>query len=229
MNEITVHIENLCKSYQQNGNQLTVLEKIYLDANKGEVVAIVGRSGSGKSTLLQLIGLLDDASSGQITLLGQQTSNLSQRQKDQFRLHHIGFVYQQHHLLPDFTALENILMPTIIAGEKGSIAIKRAKELMDQLGVIERANYLPGQLSGGQMQRVAIARAMINNPAIILADEPTGNLDNLNAAAVFKLLKQIAREKNTTVLLVTHSATLATQSHKTLLLEDGKLHQSKLI
>jgi lipoprotein-releasing system ATP-binding protein len=223
MSSKVLEFKNVYKSYLQAKNQISVLENISFYLEEGEVVAIVGASGSGKSTLLHIAGLLDRANCGDIVILSKNAAEMKESQKDAFRLKNLGFIYQYHHLLPDFTALENILMPTIIIGENQTKALIRAKSLMEKLGIQNKMSNLPGELSGGEQQRVAIARAMINNPKIILADEPTGNLDNANALQVFELMQDLALEQKTAVLLATHSMELANKVQKILMLRDREL------
>jgi lipoprotein-releasing system ATP-binding protein len=226
MNKV-LEFSSIFKSYLQAGNQVKVLEDVSFTLNAGEIAAIIGSSGSGKSTLLHIAGLLDTTNSGEVIILGSTASEISEAAKDNFRLKNLGFIYQYHHLLPDFTAIENILMPAIILGTNKAKALRRAEMLTQQLGIQDKMDSLPGELSGGQQQRVAIARAMINHPKIILADEPTGNLDSANAAAVFDLMQAIAKEESAAILIVTHSQELSSKTEKIFELKDKKISQIK--
>ncbi len=201
-----INIKNLNKSFSQGKEKIQVLKNINLEVGEGELLALMGESGSGKSTLLQIAGGLMGFDSGSIDLLGSDITKLSDNKRSEFRLKNIGFVYQYHHLLSDFTALENVMMPGLISGRKNE---DEATTLLQRLGLGERLNHRPAQLSGGQQQRVAIARALINNPKIIIADEPTGNLDSDNAALILDLFLQLARERRTTLVIATHSETIS--------------------
>lgn len=218
MNRAVLELEKISKSYAQGDTELCVLDNISFSLEAGEVVSIIGASGSGKSTLLHIAGLLDDADKGIVLITDKPAAK-----KDDLRLKYIGFIYQFHHLLSDFTVLENILMPSFILGKKEGNAYK----LMEALGIADKAKSYPSQLSGGQQQRVAIARALINKPKLVLADEPTGNLDNKNATEVFELMKNIAKATNTAFLIATHNLGLAEQSDKIFRLQDQRLEQIK--
>jgi lipoprotein-releasing system ATP-binding protein len=222
-NKISLELKNVCKSYWQAKNQIDILQDISFQVEAREIAAIVGASGSGKSTLLHIAGLLDYTYSGEVMILGQSTSKV--RSLDPMRLNHLGFVYQYHHLMPDFTALENILMPALIKGSDKHKAIARAKELLTTLGIINKQGNYPGELSGGQQQRVALARSLINKPKIIIADEPTGNLDHQNALDVFELIQQVSLQQGAAVLIATHSDSLASRASKVFQLKDKKLTQ----
>ena len=213
---------DLTKRY---GN-LPVLQGVSIDIAAGELVSIVGSSGAGKSTLLHLLGTLDQPDSGTITLRGKRVDQLSARELAQFRNKHIGFVFQFHHLLPEFTAWENVCVPGWIAGSASDGLKKRAMDLLDRLGVSARAEHKPNALSGGEQQRVAVARALINQPDIILADEPTGNLDSKHAHELHDLFLRLSKEFNQTFLVVTHNETLAAQSDRILFMRDGKMVES---
>jgi lipoprotein-releasing system ATP-binding protein len=202
---------------------LTVLKGVDISINKGEIVSIVGSSGAGKSTLLHILGTLDKADRGQINLNGQQLESLSGKKLAAFRNNHIGFVFQFHHLLPEFTALENVCIPGWIAGKKKKEVVIRATELLKTLGLAERLENKPQQLSGGEQQRVAVARALINNPAIVMADEPTGNLDSANAKELHQLFIDLRNQFNQTFLIVTHNEELAQMSDRILMMKDGKM------
>ncbi|HPT15044.1 MAG TPA: ABC transporter ATP-binding protein [Bacteroidales bacterium] len=210
---------NIHKSF----NGLEVLKGIDLKINKGEIVAIVGASGAGKTTLLQIIGTLDKPTSGQILLNGVNAHQLTERKLSAFRNKHIGFVFQFHHLLPEFTALENLCIPAFIAGINRKKAENRANELLDFLHLTDRSTHKPSELSGGEQQRVAVARALMNNPGIILADEPSGNLDSVNARELHKLFFDLRKEFNQTFVIVTHNKEFADMSDRKLVIADGKL------
>ena len=221
MNEIIARIYQVHKSFTQGNNNLKVLKGINLELKTGEIVAILGGSGSGKSTLLQLLGLLDNFNKGEIIIQAEQTSLLSEQQKDNIRLKTIGFVYQFHHLLPEFTVLENVMMPLLIAGHSNNIASTKALELLEKMKISNRTNHRPSQLSGGEQQRTAIARALIHNPKLLLADEPTGNLDIENAQIVFDEMIKIVKQNNTTALIATHDLDLAKKADKIIKLDQG--------
>jgi len=227
MNKNVLEFKGVHKYYMQAKNKIEILADASFQIEQGQISAIVGESGSGKSTLLHIAGLLDSANSGEIILLGQSISSICESSKNTFRLKNLGFIYQYHHLLPDFTALENILMPQIIMGAPKQLAMEKATILMDKLNISDKGSNFPGELSGGQQQRVAIARAMINNPQIILADEPTGNLDSANANEVFDMLKTLAMEQKTSILLVTHSQEIASKSNKVFELKQKQIQQIK--
>ncbi len=204
-------------------DHLTVLKGVDINIGKGEIVSIVGSSGAGKSTLLHILGTLDKADEGRISLNGQQVELLSGRKLAAFRNKHIGFVFQFHHLLPEFTALENVCIPGWIAGQKKKEAVIKATELLKTLGLGDRLENKPQQLSGGEQQRVAVARALINSPAIVMADEPTGNLDSANAKELHQLFIDLRNQFNQTFLIVTHNEELAKMSDRILMMKDGKM------
>ena len=204
-------------------DHLTVLKGVDISINKGEIVSIVGSSGAGKSTLLHILGTLDKADKGQIILNGQHLETLNGRKLSAFRNKHIGFVFQFHHLLPEFTALENVCIPGWIAGQKKKDVVIRATELLKTLGLADRLENKPNQLSGGEQQRVAVARALINNPSIVMADEPTGNLDSANARELHQLFIDLRNKFNQTFLIVTHNEELAKMSDRILHMQDGKM------
>ena len=212
-----IDIKDVRKSF---GN-LNVLKGITLHIDKGEVVSIVGPSGAGKTTLLQIIGTLDKADSGEICIDGKEISKMSKKQLSDFRNTHIGFVFQFHQLLPEFTALENIMIPAYIAGKSRSEAKKRAMELLDFMGLTDRATHKPNELSGGEKQRVAVARALVNNPAVILADEPSGSLDSKNKAELHQLFFDLRDKFGQTFVIVTHDEELASITDRTIHLRDG--------
>ncbi len=219
-----IDIKNITKSF----GSLQVLKGIDLHINKGEVVSIVGPSGAGKTTLLQIIGTLDSPDSGDITIDGIDVRKLNQKKLADFRNKHIGFVFQFHQLLPEFTAIENIMIPAFIAGMSKSEAKKRAMELLDFMGLADRAKHKPNELSGGEKQRVAVARALVNNPSVILADEPSGSLDSQNKAELHQLFFDLRDKMGQTFVIVTHDETLASITDRTIRMEDGRLAQDPL-
>ena len=194
-----------------------------LEVKQKEIVAIVGKSGAGKSTLLQILGTLMPADSGKIEIAGTDVSTLNERELAAFRNRHIGFVFQFHHLLPEFTALENIMMPALIGGESSSVARQRAAELLDLVGLTDRAAHKPVQLSGGEQQRVAIARALICRPSVVLADEPTGNLDSTNRDEIQRLLMDVRDRFDQTIVMVTHDMGLADSVDRKIVMSDGRI------
>ena len=212
--------------YKSFGN-VEVIKGIDLHIDKGEIVTIVGASGAGKSTLLQIIGTLEKADKGDVIINGQNISKLSQKALASFRNKNIGFVFQFHHLLPEFTALENICIPAFIAGTPKSKALDKAMQLLEYLNLTERASHKPSMLSGGEQQRVAVARALINNPAVILADEPSGNLDSQNAKELHELFFKLREQTGQTFVIVTHNPDLAQMADRTLTIKDGKIESNK--
>ena len=219
-----IDIKDIKKSF----GSLQVLKGISLHINKGEVVSIVGPSGAGKTTLLQIIGTLDDADSGEITIDGISVNNLGQKEMAKFRNGHIGFVFQFHQLLPEFTAVENIMIPAMIAGVSQKEAKKKAMELLQFLGLEDRANHKPNELSGGEKQRVAVARALVNNPSVILADEPSGSLDSKNKSELHQLFFDLRDKFGHTIVIVTHDEQLATTTDRTIRLVDGEVVDEKI-
>lgn len=212
-----IELRGINKSY----GSLQVLKNLSCDIQRGEIVSIVGASGAGKTTLLQILGSLDAPDSGAVLYDGVDILKLGESKLSQFRNRNIGFVFQFHQLLPEFTALENIAIPAMIGGEKQSAAFKRAKELLDYMSLVERAEHKPSQLSGGERQRVAVARALINNPAVVLADEPSGSLDSQNKVELHKLFFKLREEMGQTFVIVTHDNTLSGDSDRILYMEDG--------
>lgn len=220
-----IAINNITKSF----GKLQVLKGIDLTIEKGEVVSIVGPSGAGKTTLLQIIGTLDRPNTGSVHIDGIDVTRLSNKKLADFRNRHIGFVFQFHQLLPEFTALENIMIPAYIAGASSSEAKQRASELLQFMGLADRANHKPNELSGGEKQRVAVARALINNPTVILADEPSGSLDSKNKAELHQLFFDLRDKYGQTFVIVTHDEQLATLTDRTIHLRDGELEQPETV
>ena len=204
---------------------LEVLKDINLKVNEGEVISIVGASGAGKSTLLQIIGTLDKEDEGQLIIRGQLLSGLNKNALADFRNQHLGFVFQFHHLLPEFTALENTCFPAFIGGTSKKEAEEKAKALLNRLGLSGRLNHKPGELSGGEQQRVAVARALINNPAVVFADEPSGNLDSKNSRELHQLFFDLRNEFNQTFIIVTHNEELASKADRCLHIVDGRIQE----
>lgn len=226
MNVPDLQVERLAKSYPTPGEPLQVLREVTFALRRGESLAIVGPSGSGKSTLLNILGALDPPSSGSYQLAGVDPYRLAESAQAQFRNQQIGFVFQDHHLLPQLTVLENVLVPTLASGKPSGGAIERAKELLGRVGLSDRLGHLPGELSGGQKERVAVARALILGPTLVLADEPTGNLDRHNAEQISTLLRELQREQNTILIVVTHSNSLAEQMDRQVELIDGQIRNT---
>ncbi len=220
---VVLQARGLKKTYQEGTLQVPVLHGVDMDVRKGEKVAIVGSSGSGKSTLLHLFGGLDTPSEGEVTVCGTELSSLSDKARGRLRNTRIGVVYQFHHLLPEFTALENVSMPLLIGGHSVAKAIERAKALLERVGLAERFEHKPGELSGGERQRVAIARALANEPVVVLADEPTGNLDQGTAEQIYQLMLELNTEMQTAFVIVTHDLSLAERLDRIYHLQEGRL------
>ncbi len=223
--QTVLSLRNVARSFEQGGHRLDVLRGVDMHINRGEIVALLGPSGSGKSTLLQIAGLLEEPSSGEVLINGEVASRANDGLRTQLRRHHIGFVYQSHHLLSDFTAIENLLLPQYIAGTDKAAAHNRAQKLLESVGLAARATHFPSQMSGGEQQRVAIARALVNRPALLLADEPTGNLDPETAESVFQVMVQTIRSLKIGALVVTHNVELAARMDRVLELKQGHLVQ----
>lgn len=213
------------RRFSEGGSELEVLAGVDFDVQVGERVAIVGSSGSGKTTLLQIMGGLDEPTSGTVSVGGQPLSGLNESAKAALRNQYLGFVYQFHHLLPEFTAAENVAMPLLISGLKQADALEQASMLLARVGLEQRLTHKPGELSGGERQRAAVARALITRPALVLADEPTGNLDAGNGAQVLSLMLELNRELGTALVVVTHDREIAAQLDRTLELIDGRLKE----
>ncbi|WP_394239825.1 lipoprotein-releasing ABC transporter ATP-binding protein LolD [Vibrio astriarenae] len=216
---------NISKTYREGEVETPVLRGVSFDIAHGELAAIIGTSGSGKSTLLHILGALDDANDGEVFFQEQSLLDMSSNQQAKIRNQNLGFVYQFHHLLSDFSALENVAMPLMIGGMNPKFAKQEASQWLDKVGLSHRLEHRPSELSGGERQRVAIARALVNNPALVLADEPTGNLDHNTALAIYDLMRELNRESGTAFLVVTHDNELADKMDRQLRMQDGLLVQ----
>ena len=225
--DVILELKNIKRWFGKNETRVDVLKGVDLTINSGEIVALVGPSGSGKSTLLQIAGLLDSPSGGEILIANQKASKATDRERTKLRQNYMGFVYQSHLLLPDFTALENVVLPQLLAKVPEKQAAERAKKLLALVGLSHRLKHRPGQLSGGEQQRVAIARSLANQPRLLLADEPTGNLDPHTAAEVFKLLMQLVRDTGLSALIATHNPELAAKMDRRVSVKDGVMVELK--
>lgn len=223
MNTALLSCQNVSKFYQEGTQQTEVLKQVSFSIQPSELVAIVGSSGSGKSTLLHTLGGLDQPSSGEVFIKGQSLQQMSPNALAKLRNQYLGFVYQFHHLMADFTALENVMMPMLIGQQNKTEAQDRAEQILSAVGLQHRISHRPSALSGGERQRVAIARALVNNPALVLADEPTGNLDHKTTESIFELIQQLNQEKQIAFLLVTHDLNLAEKLNRRLIMQDGVL------
>lgn len=221
--DYVLELRNVSKIYRQAREKLTILDGVNLAIARGEMVALVGPSGAGKSTLLHIAGLLDRPTEGEVLIRGTDCARLSDAERSRVRRRGLGFVYQYHHLLPEFTAIENVIMPQMIGGVPRSKARDRARELLDAMGLKSRETHRPGKLSGGEQQRVAIARAVSNGPTLLLADEPTGNLDHATAEAVFSQLHRLVHVARIGALVATHNMELAHRMDRILQIQDGKI------
>ena len=224
MNNIIMKLEDIDKFYMETGNKLHILKKLNLEVKRGEFVSILGKSGSGKSTLLNIMGLLDKIDGGKIWIDNKEVSSLNEMERNNIKNHFLGFVFQFHYLMSEFTALENVIIPALLNNFKNKVEIeKEAKELLEIVGLAERIKHKPNQLSGGEKQRVAIARAMINKPKLILADEPTGNLDEDTSELIFSLFRKINKEHNQSIVVVTHARDLSQVTDRQIYLKRGVL------
>ena len=224
MNNIIMKLEDIDKFYMETGNKLHILKKLNLEVKRGEFVSILGKSGSGKSTLLNIMGLLDKIDGGKIWIDDKEVSSLNEMERNNIKNHFLGFVFQFHYLMSEFTTLENVMIPALLNNFKNKAEIeKEAKELLEIVGLAERMKHKPNQLSGGEKQRVAIARAMINKPKLILADEPTGNLDEDTGELIFSLFRKINKEHNQSIVVVTHARDLSQVTDRQIFLKKGVL------
>ncbi|MBN1153762.1 ABC transporter ATP-binding protein [candidate division KSB1 bacterium] len=223
MNKTLLSIRNLQKTYLMGKTKVEVLKGIDYDIEEGHIIAIIGPSGVGKSTLLHILGALDRPSTGTVQINGQDVFALNDNDLASFRNHHVGFVFQFHHLLPEFTSVENVMMPAMIMGADRRTAQSRAMELLKAVNVEHRYNHKPGELSGGEQQRVAVARALINSPKLLLADEPSGNLDRTSSQSLHQLFWELNNKLNQTIVIVTHNTELAGRADRVLELFDGKI------
>ena len=224
MNNMIIKLEDVDKFYMETGNKLHILKKLNLEVKRGEFVSILGASGSGKSTLLNIMGLLDKIDGGKIWIDDKEVSSLNEAERNNIKNHFLGFVFQFHYLMSEFTALENVMIPALLNNFKNKAEIeKEAKELLEIVGLAERMTHKPNQLSGGEKQRVAIARAMINKPKLILADEPTGNLDEDTGEMIFSLFRKINKERNQSIVVVTHARDLSQVTDRQIYLKRGVL------
>ena len=224
MNKYILELKNISKKYGSKSNEITVLDNISFSIKEGEIVGLIGQSGCGKTTLLNICGLLDNVDGGELYLNTKLVNHLNESERNKIRGNNIGFIYQFHHLLPDFTALENVMMPALI-NSNYKVKDKNAVWLLEQFGLSDRINYYPNQLSGGEQQRVAIARSLINNPNLILADEPTGNLDPSTAEMVMNHMLEFLKKCNRSALIVTHNHQLISKFDRTLTFDNGLIKE----
>jgi len=227
MSEAVLSCKNLGRTFSDAGASLDVLQNVDLEVAAGERIAIIGRSGAGKTTLLQLLGGLDLPTTGSVSVNGKDLASLSNKERGVLRNEALGFVYQFHHLLPEFTALENVAMPLLMRRDPVSESVAKAKDVLAKVGLAERLEHRPGELSGGERQRAAVARALVTRPAVILADEPTGNLDKQTGETVFDLMLELNREAGASLIVVTHDLDLAHRLDRVLVLEQGRLQEFK--
>ena len=225
MNKVVLKCDNVSKSYKDGQLNVNVLNQLRLEVLEGQSVSIIGSSGSGKSTLMHILGGLDKPTSGSVVLMGQDLSQLGQKQLGLLRNQYLGFVYQFHHLLPEFSALENVMMPLLIGKMKKAEAEQRAVEMLEKAGLKKRIQHRPSELSGGERQRAAIARALVTRPKCLLADEPTGNLDRKNAQNVLDMMLDLKSELNTSLIVFTHDDELAVRFERVMLMHDGRLEE----
>ena len=225
MHKVVLKCDNVSKSYKDGQLNVNVLNQLRLEVLEGQSVSIIGSSGSGKSTLMHILGGLDKPTSGSVVLMGQDLSQLGQKQLGLLRNQYLGFVYQFHHLLPEFSALENVMMPLLIGKMKKAEAEQRAVEMLEKAGLKKRIQHRPSELSGGERQRAAIARALVTRPKCLLADEPTGNLDRKNAQNVLDMMLDLKSELNTSLIVVTHDDELAVRFERVMLMHDGRLEE----
>ena len=223
MNKILLETVNLKKTYDHKNGTINLFESVNIKIKRGDLVALVGPSGSGKSSFLHLLALLDDPTKGKILLKNKDTKDFSEEQKDQIRRKNISIIFQDNNLLTDFTALENVIMPLIIKGEKNNSSIEKAKKLLKDVRISNRINHFPNELSGGEQQRVAIARALISETDLILADEPTGNLDTENSTLISNILFKYVKEEGSSLIMVTHDPKLADKAKRKIKIKDGKI------
>jgi len=221
--DVLLKVAGLSKSYYSASGTLNILKDVDFELCSGEFLAVVGESGSGKSTLLQILGTLDDPDEGNACLAGQELFTLKQNERARLRNRSIGFVYQAHHLIPELSALENVMLPLLVRGEKRHQAEQISTDLLERLGLKERLSHVPAKLSGGEAQRVAVARALVGKPSLLLVDEPTGNLDEATAQSVFQAMQALCQQEGTAVVMVTHSMALAGQVDRVLCLKQGQL------
>jgi lipoprotein-releasing system ATP-binding protein len=223
MSEVALELKRVTRTFNQGGREIAVLREAEMSLARGEIVALVGPSGAGKSTLLHIAGLLERPDSGDVVITGENCADMPESERTRLRCEALGFVYQFHHLLPEFSALENVMLPQMIAGVNKSTARERAGELLEMVGLSDRATHRPGELSGGEQQRIAIARSVANAPSVLLADEPTGNLDPETAGAVFGQMLKLVRGVGLGALVATHNLELASKMDRILQLRDGHI------